>query len=517
MARLSLSQPKRRRRNRRFSSKAPTPAARRLRGLSRPSAASRRRSRTAPGRRCHALCSHRHRSPRSRPGCRVGVAEGPIAGQLGRRVADAKTVSARADCDVAPKHAVIVLLRDKEPGAGTSSDPIPEDAVVPAAQLLGLIEPEADAPPARVDDDVAGDRLAWPRSSPMSPPSETRFRTITLRLPRARIPPSPTMRLPRTWLRSASRKIPGLLSKNRLPLIRFSVESNTWMPGPGLRRISLSTIRRWRQPNTPIPSPSGAMLWLNEPPRIKLRNEPPTAAPRRRGAKRKCSRPGSSVRPRPAPRSRTRAPTRRRTVTPSWPSLAIPRSQGSVIGSHPGNSVPSPSIRCPSRSRVMSSAPITMPLLGQLTRSPVERGICRDRVAATHLALRRPRWHRGPNHRVRARQRRRWSRSRSRRSSDGESLRARWIPFSGDSRPAHPVTRQRASQGAPTQCGRGCEVSAFHAKRLGRFSSKAAVSGGVCLRLPSRPSSPGGIGEAESGTCPKSSSRRRPVTYGGRP
>ena len=56
------------------------------------------------------------------------------------------------------------------------------------------------------------------------------------------------------------------------------------------------------------------------------------------------------------------------TVTPSWPSLTTPTSQNSVSGSHPAAGVPSPSIVWSFRSRVTLSAPITMPLLGQLTR-----------------------------------------------------------------------------------------------------------------------------------------------------
>jgi Cytochrome bd terminal oxidase subunit I len=43
-------------------------------------------------------------------------------------------------------------------------------------------------------------------------------------------------------------------------------------------------------------------------------------------------------------------------------------SQG-VSGGHEGKGVPSPAMTCPFRSRVMLSAPITIPLSGQLTRS----------------------------------------------------------------------------------------------------------------------------------------------------
>ena len=56
-------------------------------------------------------------------------------------------------------------------------------------------------------------------------------------------------------------------------------------------------------------------------------------------------------------------------VTPSWPLLNTPMSQNSFRGLHPAAGVPSPSIRWPLRSRVMSSAPITIPWFGQSRRS----------------------------------------------------------------------------------------------------------------------------------------------------
>jgi hypothetical protein len=56
-------------------------------------------------------------------------------------------------------------------------------------------------------------------------------------------------------------------------------------------------------------------------------------------------------------------------VTPVWPAvLSMPMSQDTPSG-HDGNSEPSPATVWPFRSSVMSSAPITIPLFGQLTRS----------------------------------------------------------------------------------------------------------------------------------------------------
>ena len=57
------------------------------------------------------------------------------------------------------------------------------------------------------------------------------------------------------------------------------------------------------------------------------------------------------------------------TVTPSWPSLNTPKSHGSFWVSQLAAGVPSPSTRWPFRSSVTSSAPITIPWFGQLTRS----------------------------------------------------------------------------------------------------------------------------------------------------
>jgi hypothetical protein len=49
--------------------------------------------------------------------------------------------------------------------------------------------------------------------------------------------------------------------------------------------------------------------------------------------------------------------------------LSTPTSQA-VSGGQEGTGVPSPSMTCPFRSSVMLSAPITIPLSGQFTRSP---------------------------------------------------------------------------------------------------------------------------------------------------
>jgi len=68
----------------------------------------------------------------------------------------------------------------------------------------------------------------------------------------------------------------------------------------------------------------------------------------------------------PTPNWRTEPPS---TVTPRWPALlSTPTSQLSPSGQG-STGVPSPSMVWPLSCRVRLSAPITMPLFGQLTRS----------------------------------------------------------------------------------------------------------------------------------------------------
>jgi hypothetical protein len=118
----------------------------------------------------------------------------------------------------------------------------------------------------------------------------------------------------------------------------------------------------------PMPSPSGSGLSLPELSRTTLRDDSAITKPKyvfldeemfRTRFRR--ARPTNT----PAKNSRTEPS---RTVTPSWPSLTTPVSQNSPRRQRLTGS-PSPATVWPFRLRVMSSAPITMPLLGQPVRS----------------------------------------------------------------------------------------------------------------------------------------------------
>jgi len=121
------------------------------------------------------------------------------------------------------------------------------------------------------------------------------------------------------------------------------IDESTWIPGPALRLILLCTIRTWLELNTPIPSPSGGMLRLEEPFRITIFAEANIAMPKERFLDVEMSRkrtwralPASAPKANPCTEPCT-------TVTRSWPRLTTPSSQNSVSGLHPGVKLPSPS------------------------------------------------------------------------------------------------------------------------------------------------------------------------------
>ena len=159
----------------------------------------------------------------------------------------------------------------------------------PPIDPSGRSIPTEDAPVAGVDDHVAGDQV-------MASVFDSDARSVLgrvvaggpVRLPRktgdaftvsnrtnlhliAVAPPRHPRSGPRDWS-----------VQEQVPLDHVVVEEPwTWMPGPGLSLIELSAILKWSEPNNPIPSPSGGMLWLNEPPRTTLRDERLIAAPKK--------------------------------------------------------------------------------------------------------------------------------------------------------------------------------------------------------------------------------------------
>jgi len=90
---------------------------------------------------------------------KVGVADRPVVRQLRRAVIHVEAVVSGALGDVALQEAVVVLLIDQEPILAASFDPIPADDVVLAAEQR-VLDPEGDARPARVDDEVPGNQVA---------------------------------------------------------------------------------------------------------------------------------------------------------------------------------------------------------------------------------------------------------------------------------------------------------------------------------------------------------------------
>ena len=74
-------------------------------------------------------------------------------------------------------------------------------------------------------------------------------------------------------------------------------------------------------------------------------------------------------------------------VTPAWPAvLSMPTSHDAPSSAHASTGAPSPLMVWPFRSRVMSSAPITIPLFAQLVRSALELRVGRDRGPTAQLA-----------------------------------------------------------------------------------------------------------------------------------
>ena len=95
-----------------------------------------------------------------------------------------------------------------------------------------------------------------------------------------------TKRLPRTSLRSPRSepwsppiRTPGLECENRFPLIKLPWNHRRGCPARGCRGTCCPRSGGHAEPNTPIPSPSGAMLSLPELSRTRLRADSLTTKP----------------------------------------------------------------------------------------------------------------------------------------------------------------------------------------------------------------------------------------------
>ena len=220
-------------------------------------------------------------------------------------------------------------------------------------------------------------RLPCPFSIRMpSRPRKKRFPVITFRLPGPRVTPAPFRTsgcVSPDAVAAFHEDCPSALRENRFPLIRLRLDCGRVDAVMGVvpeRVVQDPDVMRVEHAH-PAPLAVRAMPF---PELFRTRLGPgKRSRGRRTGSSRRHAQhavvscpTGAVPNKTPAANSRTEPCI---TVTPSWPSLTTPKSQVSCLVIASAAGVPSPSTRWPFRSSVTLSAPITIPLFGQLTRS----------------------------------------------------------------------------------------------------------------------------------------------------